>query len=421
MRPQELRSGSLPASRLRAWAAFLAAVAVALRLVVHFSSGRAVPAAPAGLGEFFRSADHVWSSPPLPGLILSVVHRFTDPTTILIAIELVAVVTVVGLLVRLGERWLDYRVGLLAAAAWAFCGPAVVVFRVPGSEGWQAALSILCAAAMFRVARRRAPRESWRIGVSAGVLTLFNGGGLLWMIAAMGWLPVTSRKFRGRQWLLLAGLMILGWTAVMLPVAIRNAVVIGGDPVLPVADEAARFFVAMSEPALASGPRDQAIVLADSALANAGVDRDTSAWTRSTNLIGLGFRAGAEDGAAGWRAMGRRLVALAGGWLPPTESPDWALRWWGLTVLGWMGVVALLPGTRFLFPILLGGLVPLIRGMIYGVDPGTALTATPFICLYAGYGVWRVATGWRSMVTWIVLAAVLTIALLVHFSVLGWN
>ena len=144
MRPQELRSGSLPASDLRAWAAALAVVAVGLRLIVHFSSGRAVPAAPVGLGEFLLSPDRVWSSPPLPDLILSVVHRFVDPATILIAIELVAVVTVVGLLVRLGERWLDFRVGLLAAAAWAFCGPAVVVFRVPGSEGWQAALSILC-------------------------------------------------------------------------------------------------------------------------------------------------------------------------------------------------------------------------------------------------------------------------------------
>lgn len=420
MRPQELRSGSLPASRLRAWAAFLAAVAVALRLVVHFSSGRAVPEAPAGLEEFLRSAEHVWSSPPLPGLILSIVHRFADPTTILIAIELVAVVTVVGLLVRLGERWLDYRVGLLAAAAWAFCGPAVVVFRVPGSEGWQAALSILCAAAMLRVARRRAPGESWRIGVSAGVLTLFSGGGVLWVIAAMGWLPVTSRKFRGRKWLLLAGMMIVGWTAVVLPVAIRNAVVTGGDPVLPVADEAARFFVAMSEPELASGPREHAIILADAALENAGVDQDASAWSRWTSLIGMGLRSGAHDGAAGWRAMGRRFVALGGGWLPPAESPDWALRWWGLTVLGWMGVVALLPGTRFLFPLLLGGLVPFARGMIYGVDPGTALAATPFICLYAGYGVWRMATGWRSMVTWIVLPLVLAVSLLVHFGVRGW-
>ena len=175
-----------------------------------------------------------------------------------------------------------------------------------------------------------------------------------------------------------------------------------------------------AEPALASGPREQAVVLGDEALADAGVDRDASAWTRSTTLSGLGLRAGAHDGAAGWRAMGRRLVALAGGWLPPTESPDWALRWWGLTVLGWMGVVALLPGTRFLFPLLLGGLVPLVRGMIYGVDPGTALTATPFICLYAGYGVWRMATGWRSMVTWVVLPVVFAVALLVHFSVRGW-
>lgn len=421
MSSRELLSGSLPASGLRAWAAFLAAVAVALRLIVHFSSGREVPGAPADPGEFLRSADHIWSSPPLPGLILSVVHRFTDPTTILIAIELVAVVTVVGLLVRLGERWLDYRVGLLAAAAWAFCGPAVVVFRVPGSEGWQAALSILCAAAMLRVARRRAPRESWRIGVSAGVLTLFSGGGVLWVIAAMGWLPVTSRKFRGRQWLILAVLIFAGWSAVVLPVAVRNAVVTGGDPVLPVADEAARFYVAMSEPALASGSREEAITIADAALQQAGVDRDASAWTRSTTLVGLGLGVGSENGAAGWRGMGRRFVGLLGGWLPPIDSPGWSLRWWGLTVLGWMGVVALLPGTRFLFPLLLGGTVPLIRGILYGVDPGTALAATPFICLYAGYGVWRVATGWRSAVTWVVLPAVLVLALLVHFSVRGWS
>jgi hypothetical protein len=417
VRPQALRSGSLSASALRMWAAIVAAVAVALRLGVHFSSGRSVPAPPAAFGEYLGSADHIWSAPPLPGLILSVAHLWREPANLLIAIELVAVVTVVGLLVRLGERWLDYRVGLLAAAAWALCGPALAVFRVPGSEGWQAALSILCAAAMLRVARRRAPLESWRIGMSAGVLTLFSGGGVLWAVAGAAWLPVTSRKFRGRQWFVLAGLILAGWMVVVAPVAVRNAVLSGGDPVLPVTDGVERFYVAMVEPTLASGSDAEARILADAALARAGVDAGASAWTRSTKLVSLAL----DSGGAGWGGAAKRFVALLGGWLPEHESPNPGIAWWWLTLAAWVGVVALLPGTRFLFPLLLGGLIPLLRGMFGGVDPGTALSATPFVCLYAGYGVWRVVTGRRSPVTWIATAIVLLVAALVHASVRGWS
>lgn len=421
MRPQQLQSGSLSGAGLRAWTALVAVVAVALRLSVHFSHGRAVAEPPADFSRFLTSADHVWSSPPLPGLILSASHLLADPVTILIATELVAVVTVVGLLVTLGDRWLDYRAGLLAAVAWTFCGPAVAVFRVPGSEGWQAALSILCAAAMLRVARRRAPRESWRIGASAGLLTLFGGGGALWAVAAMAWLPVTSRKFRGRKLLVVIGLVLAGWTAMVLPVAVRNAVVTGGDPVLPIADESARFYVAMSEPGLASGSPAQAREFADAALERDGFAMNSSALSRSTRLTLMGLKAGFEENAAGWKAMIRRFVALGGGWLPPAESPDWTIRWWGLSLIAWTGLVALLPGVRFLLPLILGGLIPLIRGMVYGVDPGTALTATPFVCLYAGYGIWRIATGRRSLVTWILLPGVLGVALLFHYSVRGWS
>lgn len=414
MARQTLRSGSIPPSTLKVWGGVLAAIAVLLRLSVHFASGRAVPAAPAGFREYLTSSDFIWSSPPLPGLLLGLAHLFTDPMTVLIAIELVAVVTVVALTVRLGERWLDYRVGLMAAAAWAFCGPAVGVFRVPGAEGWQAALSILCAAATLRVARRRAPTESWRIGLSAGLLTLFSGGGVLWLAGAAGWLPWTSRKFRGREWLILVGLMLAGWAAVVLPVVIRNAVLTGGEPVLPMAEDAARFYVAMTGPVLAADPDFSA--LADSALVAHGIRADASEWTRAGRLTALGLASG-----PGWGAMGRRLVALVGGWLPPVEDPAWVLPWWWLTLCAWMGVVALIPGIRFNFPLLLGGLVPLLRGMCFGLDPGTALMATPFVCLYAGYGIWRVVTGRRSLITWMVLPVVFLVAVLVHLSVRGWH
>lgn len=417
MRRQQLRSGSIPAAVLRTWAAVVAAVAVLMRLWVHFSSGRAVPAPPAGLSEYLGSADYIWSSPPLPGLVLSVAHLWPEPANLLIAIELVAVVTVVGLLVRLGERWLDYRVGLLAAAAWAFCGPALAVFRVPGSEGWQAALSILCAAAMLRVARRRAPLEAWRIGASAGLLTLFSGGGLMWAIAGAAWLPVTSRKFRGRQWWILTALILAGWMAVVSPVVVRNAVLTGGDPVFPIADGAADFYVAMVEPGLSSGSDAETRALADAALDRSGMPADASEWARSWKLVGLAF----ESGSEGWSASWRRFAALLGGWLPEADQSDMGLPWWWLILAAWVGVVALVPGTRFLAPLLLGGLIPLIRGMLYGVDPGTAVSATPFICLYAGYGLWRVVTGRRSSVTWIVSAIVLLVALIVHSSVRGWS
>lgn len=399
------------------WTAVVAAIAVVLRLSVHFSSGRAVPAPPAELAEYLTSPAHIWSAPPLPGLILSVAHLFTQPANVLIAIELVAVVTVVGLLVRLGERWLDYRVGLLAALAWAFCGPALSVFRVPGSEGWQAALSILCAAAMLRVARRRAPREAWRIGAAAGTLTLFSGGGILWAVAGAAWLPMTSRKFRGRQWFVLAGLILAGWMAVVAPVAVRNAVLTGGDPVFPLSDGFARFYVAMVEPSLASGPVADARAMSAAALESAGVSPDASEWTRSMKLVGLAL----DSGASGWSAAWRRFAALLGGWLPEVEQSGTGLPWWWLILAAWVGVVALLPGTRFLLPLLLGGLIPLLRGMFHGVDPGTALSATPFICLYAAYGVWRGVTGRRSPITWIVSAVVLLLALIVHSSVRGWS
>lgn len=395
----------------------IALVAVTWRLWVHLAAGRAVPPPPASMAEFLKSPDHIWSAPPLPGLILAIAHRFAQPENLLIAIELVAVVTVVVLLVRLGSRWLDYRVGLLAAVAWAFCGPAVAVFRVPGSEGWQATLSILCAAAMLRVARRRAPREAWRIGAIAGVLTLFSGGGILWLLASPVWLPVTSRKFRGRQWFVLAGLMLAGWSGVVLPVAARNAVLTGGDPVLPIADGAAHFYVAMTEPGLSSVSPVEARSRATVALEQSGVDPLASEWSRSSRLVGLALAAGGE----GYAAAGKRFVALLGGWLPPAEYPEWTLPWWWLVLGAWVGVVALVPGARFLFPLLLGGLVPLLRGMMFGVDSGTVLTATPFICIYAAYGVWRVATARRSSATWLALATVLFLAILLHFGVRGWS
>jgi hypothetical protein len=59
--------------------------------------------------------------------------------------------------------------------------------------------------------------------------------------------------------------------------------------------------------------------------------------------------------------------------------------------------------------------------MMFGVDSGTVLTATPFICIYAAYGVWRVATARRSSATWLALATVLFLAILVHFGVRGWS
>jgi hypothetical protein len=128
-----------------------------------------------------------------------------------------------------------------------------------------------------------------------------------------------------------------------------------------------------------------------------------------------------ESGGEGWSGAWRRFAALIGGWSPEEELSETGLQWWWVVVAAWVGVVALLPGTRFLFPLLLGGLIPLLRGMFSGVDPGTAVSATPFICLYAGYGVWRVVTGRRSSVTWIATSAVLSVALLVHWSVRGWS
>lgn len=417
VRPQTLRSGSVSAAGLRAWTVVLAALAVLLRLSTHLASGRAVPEAAAPPATFALSPDFVWSSPPLPALILSLAHATPWAATVLIGLELLAVVLVVALLVRIGERWLDYRVGLLAAAAWAFCGPAVAVFRVPGSEGWQAALSILCAAAMLRVARRRAPVEAWRIGASAGLLSLFSGGGTVWAVAAAAWLPVTSRKFRGRNWFALAGLILAGWVVVVLPVVVRNAVVTGGEVVLPMADDAARFAVAMRDPDLDAGGRPGDLQAAGAVLDRHGLSSADPAWTRSFRLALDGLAAG----PSAWWAVARRGIALVGGWLPRDVAPAWTLPWWVLVVLAWGGTVALVPGTRFLFPLLLGGLVALARGMLYGVDPGTAVAATPFVCLYAAYGIWRGATGWRSAITWAVLPPVLLVALLVHLAVRGWG
>jgi hypothetical protein len=127
------------------------------------------------------------------------------------------------------------------------------------------------------------------------------------------------------------------------------------------------------------------------------------------------------SGGEGYAVALKRFIALLGGWLPPAEYPAWTLPWWWLVLAAWVGVVALLPGARFLFPLLLGGLVPLLRGMLFGVDSGTVLTATPFISIYAAYGVWRVVTARQSSGTWAALAVVLLLAILVHLGVRGWS
>jgi hypothetical protein len=414
VRPQALRSGTLSAAGLRFWIIFLSAVAVLRRLAVHFSSGSEVPVAPAPLADYLGSPEWVWSFPPLPGLILGLAHASGRPGTVLLGIELLAVITVVVLTVRLGQRWLDYRVGLLAAGAWAFCGPAVAVFRVPGSEGWQAALSVLCAAAMLRVARRRAPAEAWRIGVAAGALSLFSGGGLAWAVAAVVWLPATSRRFRGRAWLLATTMLLTGWAAVVVPVAARNAVLTGGDPILPLAQDAARFHSAMVHPQLDAG---SAATLPGPPPGVSGDGGRDPEWFRSLRLSVEALASGPQ----GWSVMMRRGLALVGGWLPHESVPAWVLPWPVVAVLGWAGIVALVPGTRFLFPLLFGGLIALLRGMLYGVEPGVVLAATPFVCLYAANGVWRAATGWRSPITWIVLPSVLLAATALHLLVRTWS
>lgn len=431
MRQQKLlQSGAVTASTRRTTTWVLVLLAWAVRIWTDLSSGRDVPDAPAPLGEFLTSSQWPWVDPPLPGLILALGDLITADGIALLVFELLAATIVVVSLLRLGERWLDFDAAVLGALLWATCAPALAIFKVPGSEGWQAALAVMVAGAMLATARRRAPEQAWRIGALAGVLTLFSGGGMWWALGSMGWLPMTSSRFRGWGFARSAALIAGGWLVVVMPFAARNAFVGGGDPQFPGAGDFARFHAAMHAASVAApgwaplpsdahrGPRSAAY--ADSVLAAARLPVDTLEWTRSTNLLSLALQEAAPAGGAGWKAVFRRPVAALGGWVHPEREPVIAVPWAFVVLFAWIGVVALLPGLRQLFPLLLGGLVPLAQGSLLGLSTGTMLAASPFVCLYAGYGIWRIWTGRRAAITWWVAPVVLLLAVLLHLSVRSW-
>ena len=430
MRPQLLQTGAVPASTRRSATVALVLLAWALRVWTHFSAGRPVPEAPTSLRRYLLSADWPWVDPPLPGLLLAIGDVLRTDGLVLLGLELVATAIVVVLLLRLGERWLDFDAAVLGAGLWALCAPAVAVLRVPGSEGWEAAFSIMVASAMLKVARQRAPGMAWRVGASAGLLTLFSGGGILWALASMGWLPLTSNRFRGWGWLRTVGLVAAGWILVVAPVAVRNAAVTG-DPKIPGTGDVARAHAAARVGEVAATPLDDfvtappegpiSVAYTDSVLAAEGVPLRTSEWSRATNLLTLTLQEAGEEGGRGFRATGRRVVAVVGGWRAPDTGEVIAVPWVLVVLLAWVGVVALLPATRQLFPLLVGGIVPLLQASIFGVDQGVVVAGAPFVCLYAGYGAWRIWTGRKWALTWAVAPAVLLLALLLHLLVRGWS
>lgn len=429
MRPQELQTGSVSTSARAVATLALVALAGGLRVLTQLRSGEPTPNVPVSLSEFLRSPDWPWIDPPLPHLILALSEILNRQWLFLLLVELGATAIVVVMLLRLGERWLDFDAAMLGAGVFALAAPAVAVFEVPGVEGWQAALAILVAGAMMRTARRREPRLGLRIGLYAGLLTLFSGGGMLWALAAVAWLPLTSYRFRNRGFFFVAGMILAGWLLVVIPVGVRNAVVTG-DFKLPVAGDVVRMHAAagagtIQAPAL-TAPEDStqsrpaSVRMADAILAEAGLPVDASEWSRSANLMTLTLREANADGGQGWRTGVRRFVATIGGWVPPQRFEVLAVPWAAVVLLAWCGIFAMLPAARQLFPLLLGGLVPLLQGMVLGVDSGTLLIASPFVCLYAGYALWRLWTGRRWALTWAVVPVVIGIALLVHLGVRGW-
>lgn len=429
MRPQELQTGAITASTRAIASVALVLMAGGLRILTQLRSGNAAPESPVSLSHALRSPDWPWIDPPLPQLILALSEILNRQALFLLVVELVATAIVVVMLLRLGERWLDFDAAVLGAGMFALAAPAVAVFDVPGVEGWQAALAILVAGAMMRTARRREPKLGLRIGLYAGLLTLFSGGGLLWAIAAIGWLPMTSTRFRGVGFAKTAGMIVAGWAIVVAPFMVRNSIVTG-DATLPIAGEVVRMHAAagagtvqaptLSAPADSSRLRPASVREADRILASAGRPVRASEWSRWTDLMSLSVQEANADAGQGWRAGLKRLVATIGGWTPPQRFDVLAVPWVVVVLLSWCGVVAMLPAARQLFPLLLGGLIPVLQGMVLGVDAGTLLIASPFVCLYAGYALWRLWTGRRWALTWVVVPIVMGVALLVHLGVRDW-
>ena len=431
MRPQELQTGAVSSTTRTVATLALVLLAGGLRVLTQLRAGNTPPDAPVSLIDYLKSPQWVWVDPPLPGLILALSEILNRQALFLLIFELVATVIVVIMLLRLGERWLDFSAAVLGAGLWALAAPAVAAFEVPGVEGWQAALAILVAGAMLRTARRREPKLGLRLGIYAGLLTLFSGGGLLWAIAAVAWLPVTSNRFRGRGFAVTTGMILAGWLIVVTPVAVRNAVVSGGEPSLPMIGELARMHAAASEGTIAApsldSPADSSHVQPASVryverVLAADPDPDaTSVFGRTRTLLASTFRVAAANGLQGWRAAFERAVAGIGGWVPPDRYHVLALPWFVVVVLAWCGVVALLPAFRQSFPLLLGGTIPLLQAMTMGIDSGTLLVASPFVCLYAGYALWRLWTGRRWALTWAVVPAVAGVAAVVHLVVRDWQ
>ncbi len=422
MRPQALQTGSISLGRRRLVTAGLLALTWGLRYRVHALAGEAAVVPPLPLRELLLSPQWPWIDPPLPGLVLALAHSTGHATGILLGLELIAATVVVLGILRLGERWLDFDAAVLGAASWAMAAPAVAVFRQPGIEGWIPALAVLLAAAALRVARRRDPRSAWSIGVRAGWLTLFSGGGAAWAVAIVAWLPATSRRFRGREFFRVAGLVALAWTVVVAPVALRNAIVGGGDPQLPLAGAAARLHAAVVQGGIegarlpAMGPGPATVVWSDSVLVARGLrPQRLREWERAANLMSATLEELGRHPRR-WLDGPRRVLAGLGGFVPQELGGTVGIPWEWIVVAAWIGGFALLPGIVQFFPLLLGGGLPLLSASLFGLQESVLLAASPFVCLYAGYGIWRLWVGRRSPVTWLAVPLLVGLALFVRWG-----
>lgn len=426
---KELRSGAVSASTRRRTTFLLVLLAWLARLWTHRLTVTQLPEAPTSLMEFLTSPAWPWVDAPLPGLVVTLASAFGPAEWMLLAFELIAATIVVVSLLRLGQRWLDFEAAVIGAIAWALGAPLLAIFTMPASAGWTAAIAMMIAGAMLRVAHRRQPENAWKIGALAGLHSLFGGGGLWWVLGAMAWLPLTSPRFRGWGFARSASLIVAGWLVVVMPFAVRNAAVGGGDPKVPGAGDLARVHAAVHTPELSAprltidaGKRGPAsVAYTDSVLAASGLPVHGAEWTRGTNLVTLTLQRANDEGGAGWTRMVRRAVATVGGWSPPGIADVTGIPWFMIVLFAWAGVAALLPGMRQLFPLVLGGMVPVVQAMLLGIGSPTLLAASPFVCLYAGYGAWRMWDGRRSPLTWAIAPLALVLAGMLHLWVRDWT
>ena len=173
-----------------------------------------------GQGVFYQA--------PLYPYLLAVVYLFTGPGVLTVRlVQALSSSVACMLLAGAGTRWFNRRTGFAAGLLLAVYPPAIFFDGLVQ----KASLDLLLMCALLLVMSRARPQHPWHgllVGIGTALLALNRENALLLAPVLMLWLAHGVRGFGWRRVLRCEAVFLLGLAVVLLPVAVRNAVV-GGE------------------------------------------------------------------------------------------------------------------------------------------------------------------------------------------------